>query len=291
MGDLGTTWLAELPEIVRAVAERWDLRIGDVYEGGTASLVVAANASDDTACVLKVAMPFDDAAFDTFDRAVYVHQVADGRGCPRLLRHDVEPRALLLERLGPNLDRLGFGVPDILTTVADTLREFWRPVASDAPLPTGADQARALGEFITSAWDELGRPCPRIVVDRALDLCQSRIDAFERSDAVLVHGDAHGWNTLQADEHGYKLVDPEGLISDRAHDLGVPMREYNEPLLQGDTVALTRARANELAERCGADEQAVWEWGFIERVSTGLANLLDFEEGGDEFLEVAQRCS
>jgi len=35
----------------------------------------------------------------------------------------------------------------------------------------------------------------------------------------------------------------------------------------------------------------VWQWGFIERVSTGLANMRDFE--GDEgvaFLEVAARC-
>jgi hypothetical protein len=34
----------------------------------------------------------------------------------------------------------------------------------------------------------------------------------------------------------------------------------------------------------------VWEWGFVERVSTGLAALRDFD--GDEglaFLEVARR--
>jgi hypothetical protein len=36
---------------------------------------------------------------------------------------------------------------------------------------------------------------------------------------------------------------------------------------------------------------AVWEWGFIERVSTGLANIREFEGGeGALFLEVATRC-
>jgi hypothetical protein len=36
----------------------------------------------------------------------------------------------------------------------------------------------------------------------------------------------------------------------------------------------------------------VWEWGFIERVSTGLANLRDFDDGdGSMFLEVARRCT
>jgi hypothetical protein len=35
----------------------------------------------------------------------------------------------------------------------------------------------------------------------------------------------------------------------------------------------------------------VWEWCFIERVSTGLANVREFDNGdGALFLEVARRC-
>jgi hypothetical protein len=35
----------------------------------------------------------------------------------------------------------------------------------------------------------------------------------------------------------------------------------------------------------------VWQWGFIERVSTGLANVREFEsDEGLAFLEVATRC-
>jgi streptomycin 6-kinase len=69
------------------------------------------------------------------------------------------------------------------------------------------------------------------------------------------------------------------------------MREYNRPLLDGDTVRLARDRAELLASHCGVDPEPVWEWGFIERVSTGLANLREFEgDDGLEFLEVATRC-
>ena len=97
-----------------------------------------------------------------------------------------------------------------------------------------------------------------------------RAAAFDPSPAVLVHGDAHGWNTLAAEGGAFKFVDPEGLRSERAHDLGIPMREYNLPLLAGDTIRLVRDRAELLASLCGIDPEPVWQWGFIERVSTGL---------------------
>ena len=68
------------------------------------------------------------------------------------------------------------------------------------------------------------------------------------------------------------------------------MREYNQELLAGDTARLVRSRAELLASSCGVDPEPVWQWGFIERVSTGLANVRDFEgDDGMAFLEVATR--
>jgi hypothetical protein len=48
---------------------------------------------------------------------------------------------------------------------------------------------------------------------------------------------------------------------------------------------------SKLAHLLEFDAEAVWQWGYIERVSTGLLNLRDF--AGDahamNFLEVASR--
>jgi streptomycin 6-kinase len=198
---------------------------------------------------------------------------------------------MLLERLGPNLADLDLPLPRVLETVATTLRTFWRPVPEDCALPTAVDKANWLGNYITTTWDEMGRPCNIDVIDRAVAYCDQRAAAFDPSAAVLVHGDAHGWNTVDAGAGTFKFVDPEGLRSEPAHDLSVPMREYNEPLIAGDTRRLVRERAEMLADDCDADTDAVWEWGFIERVSTGLANVRDFGIGqGAIFLEVAARC-
>jgi streptomycin 6-kinase len=290
-GVAGRRWLAELPGVVADLSDQWGLTLGAPYAGGTAGYVVAATDASGRACVLKVAMPLDMDEHDTFLRSVRAHELADGRGCAQLLDHDPSVPAMLLEHLGPNLAELGFTVSEIIDAVTSTLRSFWRPLSLDDGLRSGADQARWLAAYIERTWEELARPCERAVIDRALALCERRAAAFDPERSVLVHGDAHGWNTVAVGDGTFKFVDVEGLCSSREHDLAVLMREYHEPLLHGDTARAVRDRAELLADRCGADAQAVWEWGFVERVSTGLANMRDFDDDeGVTFLEVARRC-
>lgn len=290
-GSAGRAWLEALPDVVAGLAGRWELELGRVFVGGTAAYVVEAVDARGTACVLKVAMVLDTDDVDAFARSVAVHRLADGRACAELLDHDTAAAAMLLERLGPNLAELHSSTPRILEVVATTLQAFWRPAPDDDRLPTGADKAAWLADHITTTWSDLARPCTRRVIDRAVAYCAERASRYDATDAVLVHGDAHGWNTLRAADGRFKFVDPEGVRSERAHDLAVPMREYNEPLLAGDTARLVRERADLLAGICGIDPEPVWQWGFVERVSTGLANLRDFDDGsGHLFLDVAERC-
>lgn len=290
-GEVGLRWLAELPAVVAELSDRWGLTVGAAFAGGTAGYVVEAIDATDRACVLKIAMPLDMHERDSFARSVRAHELAAGHGCAEILARDLSVPAMLLERLGPNLAELGFTVPQILEAATATLRSFWRPLSIEEGLPTGDAQARWLSRYVNETWEELGQPCERAVIDRARALCDRRVAAFDPTCAVLVHGDAHGWNTVDAGDGTYKFVDVEGLCSTREHDLGVAMREYNDPLLDGDTPSLVWERAETLATRCGVDPQVVWEWGFIERVSTGLANVRDFDnDDGATFLEVARRC-
>lgn len=289
-GERGRAWLASLPATLDALADRWSLRLGDPYIGGTAGYVVAAVRADGLPVVVKVALPLSGDEEKGFARSVATHRLAAGRGCVELLDVDPGRHALLLERLGPNLADAGFTIPQILDAVTDALTDLWRPLPAEHGLMTGVESAHWLGDFIVGRWDALGGPCPRAIVDRALDCCTERAAAHDPSAAVLVHGDAHGWNTVIADD-GFKLVDPEGLASEPAHDLAVPMREYNAPLLAGDTPRLVWERAEYLAARTEVDAEAIWQWGYIERVSTGLLAVQDFADGdADGMLEVAARC-
>ena len=110
--------------------------------------------------------------------------------------------------------------------------------------------------------EELDRPCSERAVEHALACATRRGDAHRDETAVLVHGDVHQWNALEAGRE-FKLVDPDGLLAQPEYDLGIIMRE--DPL-DGDL----RERARWLAGKTGLDEEAIWEWGVVERVSTGL---------------------
>ena len=248
-------WLAALPELVRELETEWEIAVGNAFPGSTEAFVAEAACADGTRAVLKVILPRDAEAAA---HEATVLRLAAGEGCPRLLKEDVAKGALLLERLGRSLYELQLPVRERQAIPVSAAERIWRP-APDAGLPTGAAKARWLVEFIVSMWEELGRPCGERTVEHALACAERRGAAHRDETAVLVHGDVHQWNALEAGD-GFKLVDPDGLLAEPEYDLGIVMRE--DPL-DGDL----RERALWLAERTGLDADAIWEWGVVERAS------------------------
>jgi streptomycin 6-kinase len=260
--DAGATaWLDQLPALIADLERAWSIRVGRVYEGGTEAVVTEAMTADGTAAVLKLLVPHDA---DAAGREIAVLRKCAGQGCAALLHDDVGRGALLLERLGPSLHDQGRPIGERHEILCATAQQVWRP-AGDLVLPTGRDKAGWLAAFVRRTWEELGRPCTRAAVDHALACAGRRGRAFDPGRAVLVHGDVHQWNALAAGE-GFKLVDPDGLLAEPEYDLGIIMREDPLELMEGDPFA----HARWLAARTGLDATAIWEWGVVERVSTGL---------------------
>ena len=86
----------------------------------------------------------------------------------------------------------------------------------------------------------------------------------------------------------FKLVDPDGLLAEAEFDLGVMMRNDPMDLLDGDPWA----RARWLAERCRLDATEIWEWGVVERVTSGLrCTRIDLQPLGRQMLLVADRIA
>ena len=279
-----TEWLADLPAIVAGLEDEWGIEVGRPYDDGTEAFVAEATLDDGAPAVLKLLVPRagNDAANE-----ITVLRLANGEGCPRLLRDDPARGALLVERLGPSMYELGLPIAQRLEILCSTAARLWRPAPPDCGLPSGAEKGRWLIEFLTATWEELDRPCSERAVDHARDCAARRIAAHDDERAVLVHGDVHQWNALRAGD-GFKLVDPGGLQAEAEYDMGILMREDPLELLDGDP----HARARSLATRTGLDPTAIWEWGVVERVSTGLlCTRIDLQPVGREMLAVAERVA
>jgi streptomycin 6-kinase len=254
-------WLWRLPELIADIEDAWSISVGRPYESATEAFVAEATCHDGPPAVVKLPIP----RADGMDRhEITALRLIDGDGCVRLLRVDEDRGALLLERLGRPLDRLGWSQRAREEALCATAMRMWRRVP-ECGLPTGADRGNQLADFIAAKWTALNRPCTKATIDYALRCAVERVAAHDNSRAVLAHGDVHQWNLLEAGD-GFALVDPDGLIVEPEYDLGVMMREDPVELMaEGPWV-----RAHRLAARCGLDVHAIWQWGVIERVSTGL---------------------
>jgi hypothetical protein len=151
----------------------------------------------------------------------------------------VPRRSLLLERLGPPMASLGWPPAWQLTTVASTPARGWQPVPAGR-LPAAAAKAEWLVGFVARQWADLGRPCSHAAAERAVSYAAERAAAFDPERAVLIHGYARAGNLLLKPDTAdgstsFRLIDPEGFLSEPAHDLRVALRDRNEELLAGDT--------------------------------------------------------
>jgi streptomycin 6-kinase len=224
--------------------------------------------------VLKLMIPRPG---DHAGHEITVLRLAGGEGCARLLAADERRGAMLLERLGPSMYALGLPFDQRLEILTDLAARVWRPASG---LPSGADKARWLAGFITAE----GTGLPEHVRLHALACAARRAAAHDPARAVLVHGDVHQWNTLLTRDGGFALVDPDGLLAEPEYDLGILMREDPVELMAGDP----RERARWLASRTGCDPLAIWEWGVVERVSTGLlATAIGLQPAGAQMLAAA----
>ena len=266
-GATGQRWLDGLGALVSEIEHDWDITVGPTLSGGTASFVAEATTDRGEPAVLKLAMPIEFESLGDLSSEIRTLLLAGGNGCARLLRHNEERRVLLLERLGRKLNDLGLPVQSQLETICTTLPFLWDASTNGADLQSGADKGRWLADDIARMWEALERPCSVRVIDRALSFAENRIAQFDPERAVLVHGDAHGWNTLEASpgSSAFKFVDPDGLIAEREYDLAIPMREFNEELLEGDALSIGQERCRFLSRLTGTDANAIWEWGFIEQ--------------------------
>jgi streptomycin 6-kinase len=249
---------------VPLVCRDWGLTVHGWLSGGAGTPPLAVSCADGRSAVLKIAEP------GALDTQVRVLEAADGHGYARVLRWDTGRGAVLLERLGHDLWTESALLADQTRVLVPLLRNAWKvPLSSGAPFRS---KAAGLLDIIAG----LG---PRYAADhtRAIDLATryaTQLAASERAE-VVCHGDPHPGNVLRRST-GWALIDPDGFIGERAYDLGVAMRDACRELAAtelaqpGTALPTLRRECHQLASLADIDPARVWQWAFVERVTTGL---------------------
>ena len=293
LGAEGANWRARLPATIKRLQTQWSLTFGAVMHGGSEALILEASNPADGDLVLKLLLPtvVEPGQSEVIaNKESNVLLAADGCGYVRVFNIDEATGAMLQPRLGAALGAEECDPATQQRTLCETLKRAWQVSGAGLDLQTGAEKARWLRAFIVELAAKHGQYISAEALSVALDFTERRERAHAEAVKVLVHGDPHVFNALRTDTGDYVLIDPDGLHAEAEYDMGVIMREASAELLERDHAPIARgkARCERLARLSGTQPLAIWQWGYIERVSTGLYTLeLDMPDYGKPALQVA----
>jgi len=265
----GADWLDRLPLLASECVEEWTLRLGTPFEPATISLVVPATLPDGSAAVLKVGFPEPESARESDALAAW-----DGRGAVRLLARDEARSALLVERCVPGTQLWAESDEARANgTAAGVLRRLWRAPLADHPFRLLADVAAEWEESIPVAWDRLGRPFERSLLDLALNALRELRSS--QPEIVILHQDFHGGNVLAAKREPWLAIDPKPLVGERAFDAASLLRDRRADLAHDPhPVRTITRRLGLLSEALDVDRARMREWGIVHALAWGLGEMV-----------------
>lgn len=258
----GRAWLARLPRLVDECVEQWSLRIGDQFPYAFESFASAAILPDGTGAVLKVQFPGRE---NEHEAAALTRW--NGDGAVRLLAHDADRHALLLERCEPGTPLSDLEQDEALNVVASLLSRLWKHAGE--PFRSLADEAAWWAGYLPVSWERAREPFERGLLDAALDVLESFPES--QGELVLLSQDLHAGNILRAEREPWLLIDPKPLAGEREFSIAAIVR--GDELGRGENHV--RHRLDRLTSELALDRERARGWALAQT----LAWAVDNDEG------------
>lgn len=243
----GRAWLERLPRLIAECAEHWSLELGEPFPYAFVSLAMPARLPDGRDAVLKVCYPHPEGVHEPDALALW-----DGNGAVRLLDHDRDRWALLLERCRPGAPLSELGQERALDVFVELLPRLWVPAAE--PFRSLADEAAGWVESLPQDWERMGRPFDRRLLDAAVEGLEELV--CSQDEQVLLHQDLHGQNVLSAEREPWLAIDPKPLVGERAFGLAPIVRAFEFEHSERDV----RYRLDRLSSELGVDRERARMW-------------------------------
>ena len=275
----GARWLDNLPALVAACTQKWDLSLaGDPFELSF-NYVVPVLKAEKFAAVLKLGVPTPE--FSSEARAL---RSFGGHGAVSLLESDESLGALLLERVNPG-NTLATMHDHIRATevAAQTMLKLWQPATANV-------EFRSLESWTGGLVKLRGRfsgatgPFDSGLVDIAEKIRAELLQGTQSS--CLLHADLHHFNILYGTGSGWVAIDPKGVIGDRSYEpASFLLNPHPTAFLDR---AIQQARIAILAEHLNMDRQRIVKWAFFHAVLSAWWTIEDGGENWDDSISAAR---
>ena len=192
----------------------------------------------------------------------------DGDGAVRLLRHDADAHALLLERCVPGTPLSAVGQDAALDVFVELLPRLWKPAGE--PFRSLADEAAWWAEYLPGQdWSS------------APELLEAALEALRelpgtQGEQVLLHQDLHAENVLAAAREPWLAIDPKPLTGEREFGIAPIVRSRELGHSRRDVLH----RFDRLTAELDLDRERARGWAIAQTVAWG--------EGSGTHLETAR---
>jgi streptomycin 6-kinase len=247
-------WLERLPRTIAELESRWQLSIGERFDGeGEASWVAPVVCRDGTPAVLKLGMPHFEAESEADGLRFW-----NGDAAVRLLEADDAVGAMLLERCEPGSSLNELAEPEQDVALAGLARRLWKTPPAGHPFrPLSAQIERWISETMARRSEWADEP----LVRSGIEAFRALIDSQPR--AVLLATDLHAGNVLRSKREPWLVIDPKPFVGDPAYDATQHLLNCHGRM-SADPIG-TVARYAELLE---VEAQRVRSWLFA-RLAAG----------------------
>jgi streptomycin 6-kinase len=243
-------WLARLPALAESCLANWELTVDGAPMHGACALVLPVRRGNGEQAVLKVTWPHEEAEHEALALSIW-----DGAGSVRLLAHDPDAWALLLERLDPGVTLEGESLPETLAVLAGMIRRL------DRPAPPGVRHLRDVAaRWVREFPAENDGFVPDELVAQAVAYCR---ELGPKAGNHLVNEDLHFQNVLRGEREPWLVIDPKPIAGDREFGLcQLLWNRFDEETLQ--------ARLAVMVDMAGLDHELARKWTFVRAVDNWL---------------------
>jgi streptomycin 6-kinase len=215
--------------------------------------------ADGDEVVLKVQTPHRESEHEAAALELW-----DGEGAVRLLAHDPERHALLLERCVPATPLASVGQDAALEVLVSLLPRLWKPAA--APFRSLAEEAAWWLVQLPRTWEEAGRQFERRLLDASLEALGEL--APTQGEQVLLHQDLHGDNVLAAEREPWLVIDPKPLVGEREFAVAPIVRSVELGHSRRDVLY----RLDRLTSELGLDRERARGWTIGQTIAWSVGS-------------------